>query len=152
MNQLNLVGRLTKQPKVFGNDDNKVCVFTLAVKRDYPNQQTGEYEADFIQLKAFKKLGENCSKFLQKGSLVSVVGHISTGSFDKDGKKVYTSENIADNVRFLGGIKGSNYDSNNNNNRSDSNQNGNQNNNNIDEDPFPGHVNYEPSGDDDWPF
>jgi single-strand DNA-binding protein len=159
MNKLLLVGRLTKQPKVFGSDENKVCVFTIAVKRAYSNQN-GDYEADFIQVKTFKKTAENCSKFLQKGSMVSVEASIRTGSHDKDGKTVYTSENIVDVVRFLGGLKDSNGNGNNNSNNNRSNGNSNQNRNNqnnnnnhpIDEDPFAGNENYNASGDDDWPF
>lgn len=48
MNSLNLVGRLTKKPIIKG-DEQKVCLFTLAVNRNYTNQN-GEREADFIQM------------------------------------------------------------------------------------------------------
>lgn len=52
MNSLNLVGRLTKKPIIKG-DEQKVCLFTLAVNRNYTNQN-GEREADFIQIKRLK--------------------------------------------------------------------------------------------------
>lgn len=131
------MGRLTKQPENRG-DNNKVCVFTIAVNRDFTNQ-SGEREADFIQIKAFKKLGENCSKFLTKGSLVAVEASIRTGKYDKDGKTVYTMEVIADKVKFLEGKRNGGTNS-----QQDNNQF------NDDHDPFPGSTEINP--DDDWPF
>jgi single-strand DNA-binding protein len=151
MNKLLLVGRLTKDPELRGSENN-VCLFTLAVSRAYTNTN-GEREADFIPVKTFKKLAENCSKFLQKGSMVSVEAAVRTGLFEKDGKKTFTMEVIADEVRFLGGTKGYEGDNNSTNNRSNRNQNQNNNRNNqIDDDPFPGTSDYNASGDDDWPF
>lgn len=47
MNKILLVGRLTKQPELRGNDNN-ICVFTLAVNRPY--LKDGKREADFIQM------------------------------------------------------------------------------------------------------
>jgi single-strand DNA-binding protein len=145
MNKLMVVGRLTKQPELRGNE-NSICVFTVAVNRPYTNQQ-GTREADFIQVKTFKKLAENCSKFLKKGSRVSVVASIRTGSFQKDGKTVFTMEVIADDVGFLDGKSDSG------NNSTNNGANHNQNSRNQrDDDPFPGGTDYNTSGDGDWPF
>jgi single-strand DNA-binding protein len=140
-----LVGRLTKNPLLRG-ENNNVCVFTLAVSRAYTNEE-GKRDADFIQVKTFKKTAENCSKFLQRGSMVSCEAHIKTDSYLKDGKRVFTMDVIADEVRFLSGKK----DSESNNNQNNPNQ-YQDNRNQIDDDPFPGNSEHNPVGDDDWPF
>lgn len=138
MNSINLVGRLTKAPEDRTKGDTKITVFTLAVNRAFTNSE-GKREADFIQIKTFKRLAENCLKYLDKGSLVGVDASIRTGSFQKDGKTVYTMEVIADDVRFYEGKKDSNSDNTNNNNNST-----------VDDDPFPGGTEIESGGA--WPF
>lgn len=138
MNSVNLVGRLTKAPEDRSKGDTKITVFTLAVNRAFTNSE-GKREADFVQIKTFKRLAENCLKYLDKGSLVGIDASIRTGSFQKDGKTVYTMEVIADNVRFYEGKKDSNSNITNNNYNST-----------VDDDPFPGGTEIE-SGDA-WPF
>lgn len=144
MNNVNLVSRLTKSPESRGINENKVCVYTLAVNRKFTNQE-GKRDADFIQIKAFKGLGDNCSRFLSKGSLVAVEASIRTGSYEKDGKNIFTMEVIANDVRFLEGKKSQNEQSNN-----SSNQNYRSNQNSSNDDPFPGSV--EINTGNDWPF
>lgn len=106
MNKVMLTGRLTKDVELRGGD-NKVGVLTIAVNRKYTNQQ-GEREADFPQVKTFKKLAENCAKYLTKGSLVEIEAEIRTGYYDKDGKRQYTMELIASDVGFLDSRKANN--------------------------------------------
>jgi single-strand DNA-binding protein len=105
MNRLTLTGRLTKDVEIRG-EENKVGVFTIAVNRKYTNQQ-GERDADFPQIKTFNKLAENCAKYLTKGSLVLVDAEVRTGFYDKDGKRQYTLEIIANDVEFLDNRKAS---------------------------------------------
>ena len=101
INKTVLVGRLTKDPDLrYGNTGTAICRFTLAVNRTFKTQDGKD--ADFIQVVCFKKTAENVANFLNKGSLTGVDGRIQTGSYeDKDGKRVYTTEVIADNVQFL---------------------------------------------------
>ena len=103
MNKVFLIGRLTKNPELRYTSSNIACsTFTLAVNRDFTNQN-GEREADFINIQAWKKLAENCSKYLTKGSQVAIDGRIQTRSYDgQDGQKRYVTEVVADNVQFLG--------------------------------------------------
>jgi single-strand DNA-binding protein len=143
-NDVSLIGRLTKNPEARGQEKN-ICVFTLAVNRNFTNNQ-GVREADFIQIKTFKKTAENCLKFLQKGSLVAVKAQIRTGSFENEGKKHFTMDIIADDVRFLEGKKESSNSSNNNTRENSTNNNYSH----HDEEPpfgFNGSVSNE-----DWPF
>ncbi len=101
MNKVFLIGRLTKDPELrYTGDNNAVARFSIAVNRTYTNQ-AGEREADFINVVVWRKQAENVKNYLTKGSQVAIDGRIQTGSYEKDGKKVYTTDVVADNVEFL---------------------------------------------------
>ncbi|MFD1928360.1 single-stranded DNA-binding protein [Sporosarcina siberiensis] len=102
INRVVLVGRLTKDPELkYTQTGIAVTRFTLAVNRTFQNAQ-GEREADFISCIAWRKQAENVANFLRKGSLAGVDGRIQTGSYDgQDGKRVYTTEVVADSTQFL---------------------------------------------------
>ncbi|WP_439951334.1 single-stranded DNA-binding protein [Caenibacillus caldisaponilyticus] len=74
--------------------------FTLAVNRPFTNQE-GEREADFIQVIAWRKLGENVAEYLKKGRLAGVDGRLQTRSYEKNGRRVYVTEVVAESVQFL---------------------------------------------------
>ena len=109
INNLTLVGRLVRDPELmYTKSSRAVCSFVLAVDREMSKEKREEAKAnnyptaDFPRIVVWNKMGETCSKYLQKGSLVAIVGKIQTGSYkDKDGKMVYTTDVIADRVRFL---------------------------------------------------
>lgn len=102
INRVVLVGRLTKDPELrYTPSGVAVARFTLAVNRTFANQQ-GERQADFINCVVWRKQAENTANFLRKGSLAGVEGRIQTGSYEgQDGKRVYTTEVVADSVQFL---------------------------------------------------
>lgn len=102
INNVVLVGRLTRDLELRYTTSNKAAVnFTLAVNRNFKNEK-GELTADFIGCTAYGKQAENMARFLNKGSLIGVEGRISTRNFQgKDGKTVYITEVIADKVNFL---------------------------------------------------
>ena len=108
MNKVILIGRLTRDPELRYTSSNvATCTFSVAVDRPFANQN-GEREADFINIVVWRKQAENCKNYLTKGSQVAIDGRIQTRNYDdKDGKKVYVTEVVADNVQFLG-TKGSN--------------------------------------------
>lgn len=113
MNKAILVGRLTKDPelKMTENTKREVCQFTIAVNRPYTNED-GERKADFINCVVWDKLAENLSKYQKKGNQVAVEGRIQTRNYeDKDGKRVYVTEILANNISFLDS-KGTNTSSN----------------------------------------
>lgn len=103
MNNVFLTGRLTKDPelKTFQNGSLQVASFTLAVQRKKDGKADSP-DADFISIKCFGKLAENVFKYVHKGRLVGIGGRIQTGSYEKDGKKIYTTEIIARTIEFLG--------------------------------------------------
>ena len=92
MNEVLLTGRLTKDPEARGS----VVNFAIAVDRHDKNNST-----DFPRITVFGKQGENCMKYLKKGSIVGINGRLQTGSYEKDGITIYTTDVIADRVEFL---------------------------------------------------
>ena len=106
MNKWVGVGRLVRDPDVRAlNDGKTVSKFTMAVDRRFKNKN-GEKEADFIPVVVFGKPAEFVAEYIKKGSMVSVSGRITTGSYDnKEGKNVYTTEITADEVNSIGNKK-----------------------------------------------
>jgi single-strand DNA-binding protein len=114
MNKVILIGRLTKDPELrYTPNGTAVTTFTLAVNRPRTGQ-AGEREADFINIVAWSKLADLCANYLRKGRQAAVEGRLQTRSYDnKEGKKVYVTEVVAENVQFLGSKEegnGSGYD------------------------------------------
>lgn len=97
MNKVVLIGRLTRDSEIrYTESQTAVCEVNLAVDREYKKD-----EADFIKCKVFGKLGETLNKYTKKGDLIALSGRIQTGSYEKDGKKNYTFEVVADSIKFL---------------------------------------------------
>ena len=113
MNKVFLIGRLTRDPELrYTGNNTAVASFSIAVNRNFTNQ-SGEREADFINIVVWRKQAENVKNYLTQGSQVAIDGRIQTRSYnDADGKKRYVTEVVADNVEFLGS-KGSNSQGNN---------------------------------------
>ena len=102
MNKVFLIGRLTKDPEIRYNSQNiAITRFTLAVAR--PKQKNREEEADFISCVCFNNQAKNFVKYQKKGNLVAIFGRIRTGFYDdeKTNKRVYTSDVIADEIKYL---------------------------------------------------
>lgn len=101
MNRIMIIGNLTKAPELRStNAGVNVCGFTVAVNRPKTasNQEPG---ADYFNVNAWRQLGENCAKYLDKGRKVCVVGRISLRTWEKDGKHGASLEVLADEVEFL---------------------------------------------------
>lgn len=100
MNKVLLSGRLTKDAEIRNADsDKKVARCTLAVNRDFKKEGDGP-NADFIGLVAFKNQANFLEKYGKKGTKFIVTGRIQTGSYDKDGTKIYTTDVIVENLEF----------------------------------------------------
>ena len=101
MNKSFLVGNLTRDPEVTTTGTGiTVCKFGIAVNRNFVNA-AGEREADFFNIVAWRGLGDNCGKYLTKGSKVAISGSIRTRTYEKEGQKHYVTEIEADDVEFL---------------------------------------------------
>lgn len=96
------VGRLTRDPDMRVSQSNiSIVNFNIAINRPFKDKD-GEYQADFINVVAFRKQAENVNQYLSKGDLCSVDGRIQSRSYEnKDGQRVYVTECVADNITFL---------------------------------------------------
>lgn len=102
LNRIVLIGRLTRDPELrYTPNGVAVTTFTLAVDRPFTNQQ-GEREADFINIVTWRGLAETCANYLKKGRLTAVEGRLQIRNYENnEGRRVYVTEVVADNVRFL---------------------------------------------------
>lgn len=101
MNNVVLMGRLTKDPDLRYTSGNNTAVasFTLAVNRRFSKE--GQPQADFINIIAWGKSAEFVGKYFTKGQQVVVVGKIQTRSWDDtEGKKHYVTEVVAEETYF----------------------------------------------------
>jgi len=109
MNKCIFVGNLTRDPELSTiPNGTPVCKFTIAVNRRFANSE-GNREADFFNIVVWRQQGENCAKYLKKGSKVGIVGQLQIRTYEQDGTKKYFTEIIADEVEFLspkGGSEG----------------------------------------------
>ena len=102
MNNVTLIGRLTRDPEVRYTSGSQMAVARFSIAIDRPARQGGEKQTDFPSIVVFGKQAENCERFLTKGRLVGIEGRIQTGSYtNKDGNKVYTTDVVANRVEFL---------------------------------------------------
>lgn len=94
MNRVILIGRATDDTKAGEN----YARYTLAVDRDY--KKDGQPTADFINCVCFGKTAEFANNYIHKGTKIAIEGRIQTGSYEKDGHKVYTTDVVVDRHEF----------------------------------------------------
>lgn len=108
MNQLFLVGRLTRDPALKKMEGKSSCFITVACKRQYKNSD-GIYEADFISCTVWNVIAERVCEYCKKGDLVSIKAHIQNNNYvDKDERQVYSYEIVADQISFMQSQKNEN--------------------------------------------
>lgn len=102
MNKVIEIGRNVKEIELKQTNSGKSAVeFSIAVKRDYKSAN-GEYESDFFNCVSYGKTAELISKYVNKGDQVGIEGRLQTRNYtNKEGKKVYITEIIVENVEFL---------------------------------------------------
>lgn len=82
MNKVILIGRLTADPELrYTPSGAAVCSFRIAVDRPF-NSQSGEREADFINIVVWNKAAENTAKYMSKGRQIAVEGRLQIRSYD----------------------------------------------------------------------
>ena len=97
MNNVSLIGRLTKDVEERRTQSGTPVVsFTLAV-----NRMKKEDGADFINCIAWGKAAETIARYVHKGDLFGVTGHIQTRSYEKDGRMNYVTEVVTTSFQFL---------------------------------------------------
>ena len=102
MNNVSLVGRLTKDVELkYTGSQTAVATGTLAVNRQFKNAN-GEREVDFINFVAWRKPAEILSSYASKGSQIGITGRIQTRNYEgNDGKRVYVTEVVAESINLL---------------------------------------------------
>ena len=108
MNTITLVGRLASEPELrYMPSGQTMCNFILAVERQLSREKKEEYRqrgiptADFPRIITWGKTAETASNYLVKGQRVALEGSLQTGSYDKNGVKIYTCDVIATRIEYL---------------------------------------------------
>lgn len=108
MNNVNILGRLTRDVDLrMTNSNLAIGRFNVAVDRKLSKEKRMEAEsnnqptADFIGCIAFGKTAENIATYFKKGQRIAVSGHIQTGSYEKDGQRIYTTDVVVDSFNFI---------------------------------------------------
>ena len=105
LNQIILVGRLTRDISVHKTDKgSKVATISLAIPRSFKNMD-GNYDTDFVDCVAFDNIADNTREYCSKGDIIGVKGRIQSRTVEKDGKKEYLVEIIAEKITFLASKK-----------------------------------------------
>ena len=95
MNKVILMGRLTREPEMFGQK-SKVARFCLAVDRNY-----GKDETDFFNCVSFGKQAEFVEKYLKKGTKILLSGRLQNNSYeDNQGNKDTVTQIITEEIEF----------------------------------------------------
>ena len=101
INRAIIVGRITKDP-MLRKTPNGTSVVSFAIACNRRIKQEGQPEADFINCQAWSKTAEAICNYVSKGHLIGLEGRVQTRNYDdKDGKRVYVTEVVADSVQFL---------------------------------------------------
>ena len=115
MNSVNLIGRLVRDPELrYSQSGTAVLRFTVAVDRKLSKDKKEEAQAnnqptaDFISCTAFGKTAETIASYHSKGSQIGVEGRIQTGSYEKDGRTIYTTDVLVNSITFIGSKNNSN--------------------------------------------
>ena len=101
MKKVFLRGNLTRDVELRTTGGGKsVANFSIGVRRDFKNAD-GLYDSDFINCVAYGSLAETINKYFHKGSGIIVLGHIQTGSYEKDdGTRVHTTDVVIESIEF----------------------------------------------------
>ena len=102
LNQVSLIGRMTKDPNLQVTHAGVPYVkLSLAIQRRYRNAK-GEFDVDFVPCTVWRKQAESTAHYCHKGALIAVIGRIQTRNYvNEDGERVFITEIIGDDVRFL---------------------------------------------------
>jgi single-strand DNA-binding protein len=101
MNVITLTGNAVQDPSLkFSSNGVGIATGSIAVRRDFKNKQTGEYETDFINWKALGGLSEVLANHIKKGDKFGISGRLQVNQYEKDGEKKYFTEVIVNNFDF----------------------------------------------------
>lgn len=101
LNQVVLVGRLTRNIKINKSEKGKkVATVSIAVPRSFKNME-GTYDTDFIDCIAFENIASNTAQYCEKGDIVGIKGRIQSRVEEGEGGKKYFIDIVAEKITFL---------------------------------------------------
>ena len=109
VNKVILLGNLGADPELKHTQAGQaVCSLRIATSETYKDRDGNKQErTEWHKVIVWGPQGENVAKFCKKGKQIYLEGRLQTRKWqDKDGKDQYTTEVVADNVKFLGGAGG----------------------------------------------
>lgn len=108
MNNVSLLGRLTRDPELkYTQSGTAVTRITVAVDRGLSKekrqaaQANNQPTADFINCIGWGKTAELISNYFSKGNQIGIIGRIQTGSYEKNGQMVYTTDVVINSISFV---------------------------------------------------
>ncbi len=104
INRVIISGNLTRDPELRSTAGGlPVLGFGVAVNDRRKNQQTGEWEdyPNFIDCTMFGTRAESLSRYLAKGTKVSIEGKLRWSQWERDGQKRSKIEVIVDELEFM---------------------------------------------------
>lgn len=105
LNKVLIIGRLGKDPETrYTSGGDAVCNFSVATSESWKDKQSGEKKekTEWHRIVAFRRLGEICGQYLQKGKQVYIEGKLQTRAWEKDGTTRYAVEIVASTMQMLG--------------------------------------------------
>ncbi|HYX32608.1 MAG TPA: single-stranded DNA-binding protein [Oligoflexus sp.] len=104
VNKVILVGNLGKDPELrYTQSGIAFCSISLATAEHWTdNSGQRQEKTEWHRITVWKKQAENCAKYLRKGSSAYVEGRLQTRSWDDHGQKRYSTDIVAESVKFLG--------------------------------------------------
>jgi single-strand DNA-binding protein len=100
-NKVVLMGNLGKDPEVKTFEKNKKASFSLATSETFKKDGEKQTKTEWHNIVCWSGVAELAEKYLKKGSSILVEGKITYRNYEKDEKKVYVTEIVATDIRFI---------------------------------------------------
>ena len=99
LNHVVLMGRLTADPELHMIDaETQKCVCNVVIACERKKKE----QVDFIRCVAWNNRAKFLWEWFRKGSMIALEGMLQTRSYEKDGKRCFTMEVLAENIYFTG--------------------------------------------------
>lgn len=100
LNKIVIVGRMTKDAKIYDNEEVKIATFSVATERNYKDEND-EIACDYIFCKAFGKMASNIEKYTSQGSLVGITGQMRSRKYEKEKQTHFVTELYVETIKFM---------------------------------------------------
>ncbi len=100
LNKIVIVGRMTKDAKIYNNEEVKIATFSVATERNYKDEND-EIACDYIFCKAFGKMASNIEKYTSQGSLVGITGQMRSRKYEKEKQTHFVTELYVETIKFM---------------------------------------------------